>query len=108
MAADGGAMIVSVRLDPGEFLTGSKEMTAAIQSLRRRTKGLGDGLRTVFSGLGLRGLSESAGLVKRLSSAMKALPRQLAPANGAIEGMSQAQLSRLLGGDPVTVTISME
>ena len=27
---------------------------------------------------------------------------------GRIEGMSQAQLSRLLGGDPVTVTISME
>ena len=94
MAADGGAMIVSVRLDPGEFLSGSKEMTAAIQSLRRRTKGLGDGLRTAFSGLGLRGLSESAGLVKRLSAAMKALPRQLAPANGAIEGMSRA-LDRL-------------
>ena len=27
---------------------------------------------------------------------------------GRLEGMSQAQLSRLLGGDPVTVTISME
>ena len=27
---------------------------------------------------------------------------------GRIEGMSQAQLSNLLGGDPVTVTISME
>ncbi|MDO4866152.1 MAG: hypothetical protein Q4C10_06305 [Clostridia bacterium] len=94
MTTDGGAMIVSVRLDPGEFLAGSKEMTAAIQSLRRRTKGLGDGLRAAFSGLSLRGLSEAAGQVKRLSSAMKALPRQLSSANGAIDGMSRA-LERL-------------
>ena len=94
MAADGGAMIVSVRLDPGEFLSGSKEMTAAIQSLRRRTKDLGDGMRTAFSGLNLRGVSGAAGMVKRLSSAMKALPRQLSSANGAIDGMSRS-LDRL-------------